>query len=65
MPHPVIPVDPSVWGLASDFIDELLQELDPEKTSAFTYNDLVNRAARAMQQAIEDECEAIREELQR
>lgn len=60
-------VDPRVYELAELFIDDTLLsvvhvlmekgQMPPDRKT------LVNRAAAAMQQAIEDECESIRQEL--
>ena len=65
----VVTVDPKVYALAESFIDDTLQDRDkasaPWSQTYVTFrNALVQRAAEAMQQAIEDECEAIRKELQ-
>ena len=54
-------VDPMVYDLAASFIDDLLQhELLHAQRPVPARDVLVQRAAEAMQQAIEDECEEIR-----
>jgi len=66
-----VTVDPKVYALAESFVDDVLAEdvrnLSPRALSE-TYKTfkraLIQRAAEAMQQAIEQECEAIRQELQ-
>lgn len=58
-------VDPRVYELAAAFIEDMLDDVwrtTPEKWR-HEYAPLVERAAAAMQIAIEDECEAIRQEL--
>lgn len=60
-------VDPKVYALAESFVEDLLADLgrdvdDPKKAKHKA--ELTQRAAEAMQLAIEDECEAIRKELQ-
>ena len=56
-------VDPQVYELADAFVTDVIHTLNrpllPSQRAAY-----VDRAAQAMQQAIEDECDAIREELQ-
>jgi len=59
-----IHVDPRAYDLAATFVEDLLQELDPDGEREFEYDRLVRRAAEAIQQAIEDECTAIRQELE-
>jgi hypothetical protein len=59
-------VDPMVYELAAYFVNDVLLKLaqargglvNPDQREALTA-----RTAQAMQQAIEDECEAIRQEL--
>ena len=55
-------VDPSVRALAEVFIDDLAREIDRPIVEGERVA-LVDRAAGAMQRAIEDEYEAIRSEL--
>lgn len=58
-------VDPKVYELAGDFLDDLCSE-DPiasRPMSEEQYDALNQRLAAAMQRAIEDECASIREEL--
>lgn len=60
-------VDPKVYELAGAFVDDLLME-EPFVSRAVSegeYDALLDRAATAMQQAVEDELAAIREEVQR
>ena len=62
-------VDPKVYALAEAFVDDLFDEMSKYMPSPWLNADmsrapLVHRAAEAIQQAIEQECEAIREELQ-
>ena len=54
-------VDPKVRELAAAFVDDLLDEAG--RMDAELRTSLVDRAAQAMQQAIEQEVEAIRQEL--
>lgn len=60
-------VDPKVYALAAAFVDDELRvlgdgiELDPHMQARRAA--LIERAAQAMQQAIEDECTEIRREL--
>lgn len=57
-------VDPQVADLARQFVEDTISDLN--LTQALTLPEqlaLVDRAGKAMQQAIEDECEAIRREL--
>lgn len=59
-------VDPKVYALADGFVFDLLSELPfshPMRTTPERER-LAQRAAEAMQQAIEQECDAIRKELQ-
>lgn len=61
-------VDPKVYALAESFVDDVLRELDGDDIRRIQMTNqrrdrLIRQAADAMQQAIEDECEAIRQEL--
>lgn len=63
-------IDPKIYELAKSFVDDVINEasLTPAGIPRWArrYTDverLRQRAAEAMQQAIEDECAAIREEL--
>jgi hypothetical protein len=58
-------VDPNVRKLAELFVDCTIYEVRGDAAVTFTQRreQLVQRAAKAMQQAIEDECAAIRKEL--
>ncbi len=61
-------VDPKVYALAESFVDDILRGLQDAQLHAMPATELLvlyDRAAAAMQQAIEDECEAIRQELTR
>ena len=73
-PGGAMTVDPHVHELASAFVDDLLAEnlgellkrqesLGDAEVYALLRTGLVERAAAAMQRAIEDELEAIRQEL--
>lgn len=55
-------VDPKVYELAASFVYDTLQEINRPLVASKRQR-LIQRAAEAMQQAIEDECTAIREEL--
>lgn len=58
------PVDPHVYALAAAFVSDVINELPPSaRRRTVSGEALVQRAAEAMQIAIEQECEAIREEL--
>lgn len=56
------PVDPQVYELAESFVYDVLKELN-RPLVASRREPLIQRAAEAMQIAIEQECEAIAEEL--
>lgn len=61
-------VDPKVYELAALFVDDVLDTVwraTPTKwpSGREAREQLVKRAAEAIQQAIEDECNAIEEEL--
>jgi len=58
-------VDPKVYELAMVFVTKLLQDIDPKGQREYDFERLFDRTAQAMQQSIEAECEAIRQELQR
>jgi hypothetical protein len=55
-------VDPKVYELAEAFVDDTLRELRRSPAPA-KRAELIQRAASAMQRAIEDECEDIHREL--
>lgn len=55
-------VDPKVYELAEAFVYDVLKELNRPLVPSVR-EPLIQRAAEAMQQAIEDECVAIRREL--
>lgn len=62
-------VDPKIYALAESFVDDLFLEMNrsaPFGRPVFVQVDrsLVQRAAEAMQMAIEQECDAIRKELE-
>lgn len=62
-------VDPKIHELAESFVDDVLNDRNqgsvPWSKTYITFRSaLIQRAAEAMQLAIEDECEAIRKELQ-
>lgn len=62
-------VDPKVREVAAAFVGDLFLELTDAqyerlcRERTVTVRTLVDRAAQAMQRAIEDECAAIRQEL--
>lgn len=60
----VMTVDPKVYALAESFVDDDLASFVQVKLMPAQRKALVQRAAEAMQQAIEAECAAIREELE-
>jgi hypothetical protein len=66
----MLTIDPVVEGIAEIFVDELIRELpelgldlaagrDPVSRKIWR-NQVINRAAHAMQQALEDELDAVR-----
>ena len=56
-------VDPKVHALAVLFVDDVINDLPDDHTAAIDRDALITRAAEAMQQAVEDECAAISDEL--
>lgn len=59
-------VDPEVYALASRFVDRILIARPSLAADLIAHaGDLRERLANAMQQAIEQECEAIEQELDR
>jgi hypothetical protein len=58
----MITVDPKVHDLAREFVDDVAAEFDGPLPRD-RYESLVQQVAIAAQQALEDECEAIRQEL--
>lgn len=62
----MIHVDPKVAAVAADFVDDVIARVwqRPDVTALVVNRQLlVERAAAAMQRAIEDECDAIRRDL--
>lgn len=62
-------VDPAVFELASQFVGEVLRELEGDEIRRISVDPdrrrrLIQQAADAMQQAVEDEVQAIREQLE-
>jgi hypothetical protein len=56
------PVDPNVYDLAADFVEDIVADADVHVTEAQRL-EYVQRAAEAIQRAVEDECSAIEAEL--
>lgn len=59
-------IDPRIYDLAQELVATTLKEID--RPVAFTERELTQRvtqAAHAIQQAIEDECEQLRQEWSR
>jgi hypothetical protein len=57
-------VDPKVHDLAQSFVDDFLDEIPADIRVHADREQLVQRAAAAMQRAIEDEIDALRREVQ-
>lgn len=61
--------DPKVYELATAFVDDVFLSVPPERISKagaeiLRHREaLIDRTAQRIQRAIEDECEAIRQEL--
>lgn len=62
-PAPAMTVDTKVRELAAAFIDDTLLPTEVDAMGQEKYHALIDRAAAAIQRAIEDECASIREEL--
>ena len=59
-------VDSKIHAIATLFVDQLLAEITPPTPygfSAFERNAYIEQTEKALQQAIEDECQTIRDQI--